>query len=153
MIYVHVSETDCGSNSQINKLMEPHIIYKAKVDISGVPRIFCSLDGGGGVYKYPEDDDELLSLCSNRSSPRMRWIGGKFDQTEIYHVVVEAESGKVEDFLKVLKGIGCESMFIACSVERANRFFAELNEDNATRLRDSSGISDVYSRDELIEDD
>uniref|UniRef100_A0A162A5R4 Uncharacterized protein n=1 Tax=Daucus carota subsp. sativus TaxID=79200 RepID=A0A162A5R4_DAUCS len=72
---------------------------------------------------------------------------------EIYHVVVEAESGKVEDFLKVLKGIGCESMFIACSVERANRFFAELNEDNATRLRDSSGISDVYSRDELIEDD
>ncbi|KAL1817346.1 hypothetical protein ACET3Z_019920 [Daucus carota] len=143
MIFVPVfDDSDGGSESQP---MEPRNIYKAEVDMSGVPKIFGRFEGGGSLYQYPEDDTELLGLCWTPSA-KMRWIGGKFVRTKIYHVEMEAESCTVEDFLKVLKGIGCEDLFIACSVERANLFFVELNEDSATRLRGSSGICDVYPR-------
>ena len=43
--------------------MEPRNIYKAKVDMSGVPKIFGRFEGGGSLYQYPEDDTELLGLC------------------------------------------------------------------------------------------
>lgn len=52
--------------------MQPYQIYKEKVDISRVPRIYlaCYDDGLGeegeekedGVYMFPGNDDELLDM-------------------------------------------------------------------------------------------
>ncbi|XP_017254008.1 uncharacterized protein LOC108224004 isoform X2 [Daucus carota subsp. sativus] len=79
MIFVPVfDDSDGGSESQP---MEPRNIYKAEVDMSGVPKIFGRFEGGGSLYQYPEDDTELLGLCWTPSA-KMRWIGGKFDRTK-----------------------------------------------------------------------
>lgn len=148
MILVKVfDKLDGGDGSQPNELMEPHKIYKEKVDMSRVPRIFSTLTFGGGLYEYPEDDIELLECCC-RPSNRC-YVCGKFEKTKVYHVDVEDDSCTADECIELLKKIGCENRFIACSVERANLFYAELNKDDAARLKGVKGILDVFPRGEI----
>lgn len=128
-------------------------IYPEDVDISRVPRIFLSSHANGSVfYRFPRNDIEQLQWLGQPRSfrgPLVQRHFGRPDESaskrrEIYHVVMEAKRVTVEDCLELLKGIGCESRFIACSVEKADLFFAELNKDDATRLKDSNGVLGVY---------
>ncbi|KAK1352235.1 hypothetical protein POM88_053499 [Heracleum sosnowskyi] len=122
-------------------------IYPKDVDISRVPRIFNSMEDGDGVYFFPQDDIELLDwLKESRPSLRNRYSV----DLEIYKVKVDADKVTVEKCLELLKGIDCESRFLACSVEEPSFFFALLNEDDATRLKASDGISGIYRRPRLM---
>ncbi|KAK1358596.1 hypothetical protein POM88_043070 [Heracleum sosnowskyi] len=122
-------------------------IYPKDVDISRVPRIFNSLEDGDGVYFFPQDDIELLDwLKESRPSLRHRYSLDKFNQLEIYTVKMDADKVTVEKCLELLKGIDCESRFLACSVEKPSFFFVELNEDDATRLKGQFSSSSLLSR-------
>ncbi|KAK1358598.1 hypothetical protein POM88_043072 [Heracleum sosnowskyi] len=122
-------------------------IYPKDVDISRVPRIFNSTEDGDGFYVFPQDDIELLDwLKESRPSLRNRYSV----DLEIYKVKVDADKVTVEKCLELLKGIECESRFLACSVEEHSFFFALLNEDDATRLKASDEISGIYRRPRLM---
>ncbi|KAK1358631.1 hypothetical protein POM88_043105 [Heracleum sosnowskyi] len=111
------------------------IYHLKKDDISRVPQIFYST----GERFYPRNDLELLRCLREDyadTSPEL----------EIYYVVPVADKVTEEECLELLKGIGCENRFIACSVEEPSLFFAELNEDDATRLKASGGIKCTYPR-------
>lgn len=121
-----------------------------------MPRIFLKFydDGLGfeegeedGVYMYPGNDIELLDMCPIP----MNWsCVGNSSPSEIYHVEVNADSCTVEECLELLKRIGCDNRFITNSVESARLFYAELNEDEAVKLKGLKEIRRVYPRKDLL---
>ncbi|KAK1385134.1 hypothetical protein POM88_022869 [Heracleum sosnowskyi] len=70
----------------------------------------------------------------------------------IYHVEVNADSCIVEECLELLKRIACDDRFITCSVESARLFYADLNEDEAVKLKGLNEIHSVYPRSSLMVD-
>ncbi|XP_063938497.1 uncharacterized protein LOC108197737 isoform X2 [Daucus carota subsp. sativus] len=136
----------------------PYQIYKEKVDISRVPRIFLEYDDGlgeegeeeDGVYLFPGNDVELLDMTPRPMMlPR---VVGISKPSEIYLVDVKADSCTVEECLELLKRIGCDNKFITNSVESARLFYAELNEDEAVKLKGLNEIDEVYRRRDLLFD-
>lgn len=65
---------------------------------------------------------------------------------------VNADSCTVEECLELLKRIGCDNRFITNSVESARLFYAELNEDEAVKLRGLKEIRSAHARKDLLFD-
>ncbi|KAK1367406.1 hypothetical protein POM88_042967 [Heracleum sosnowskyi] len=115
------------------ELMEPvqiNQIYPDQFDISGIPRKFVGRSHRHGNYVYPANDRKLLMWCTR---PLRLNRADQFHRPEIYEV--KANSCTVEKCLELLKGIGREKRFIARSVESARLFFAELNKEDADKLK------------------
>ncbi|KAK1358625.1 hypothetical protein POM88_043099 [Heracleum sosnowskyi] len=123
-------------NPYTNPNYKKRIYHLKKDDISRVPQIFYK---STGRRFYPRNDLELQHCLMEDYSKRSI-------ELEIYYVVPRADKVTEEECVELLKGIGCESRFIACSVEEPSLFFAELNEDDATRLKASGGIKCTYPR-------
>ncbi|WOH00470.1 hypothetical protein DCAR_0519833 [Daucus carota subsp. sativus] len=98
MIFVPVfDDSDDGSKAE---RMEPRNIYKAKVDMSGVPKIFGRFEGGGSLYQYPEDDTELLGLCWQPSA-KMRCLCQLLGEIHFSYEHPDVDLYPFEDVLKV----------------------------------------------------
>ncbi|KAK1367242.1 hypothetical protein POM88_042803 [Heracleum sosnowskyi] len=94
----------------------------------------------------PEDDFQLLDQWSWR--PLRCNCVDKFHRTKIYEVKVKANSCTVAECLELLKRIGRENRFIARSVESARLFFAELNKEDAHKLKGLDEICYAFPRDD-----
>lgn len=123
------------------EFMEPLHVFVDESDSS---------DSDDGYCMYAKDDFELLRRCWRP----LRWNcvdnGLRRPKVKIYEVKVKAKSCTVEECLELLKRIGLENQFIACSVESVNLFFAELNKEDAKKLKGLGEIRHVFPRDDRV---
>ncbi|KAK1367414.1 hypothetical protein POM88_042975 [Heracleum sosnowskyi] len=90
-------------------------------------------------------------LCFSSSGFLILAVGAdQFHRPEIYEVRVKANSCTVEKCLELLKEIGREKRFIARSVGSARLFFAELNKEDADKLKGLDEICDVFPHDDRM---
>ncbi|KAK1352237.1 hypothetical protein POM88_053501 [Heracleum sosnowskyi] len=130
----------CWRDGRDNAFIKTSLVWKDFTYLEFLGFLIAwRMENVDGVYFFLQDDIELLDwLKESRPSLRNRYFK------------VDADKVTVEKCLELLKGIDCESRFLACSVEEPSFFFALLNEDDATRLKASDGISGIYRRPRLM---